>query len=306
MAIRFIRQPSDTPNVTNSDDARMVRYAYGGYDGFVLNRGSELSHTINGNIFKINSGVVVLQGYESELDSNGWELDVGSDSRYYSVYYEVNLATQTTAIKSVYNLSSYPDIPASDDLTQSANGIACLLLYQFRVMNNGITDVVKKVKAIPYFGIGYENGTLIAKIAEYASQDFSKGTIEERLNKLGFKSGTVSLTEGKSSENYVYRQGNFVYGRVVVGSMFTTTVGKTIFTLPVNFRPKNQFSFNAGMRVAIVSFSGSQVTTDYDYYTYVITFNTDGTVVVTNKLSNGKDGIINGYSMQFGFETNAI
>ena len=126
MAIRFIRQPSDTPNVTNSDDARMVRYAYGGYDGFVLNRGSELSHTINGNIFKINSGVVVLQGYESELDSNGWELDVGSTSRYYSVYYEVNLATQTTAIKSVYNLSSYPDIPASDDLTQSANGIACL------------------------------------------------------------------------------------------------------------------------------------------------------------------------------------
>lgn len=54
------------------------------------------------------------------------------------------------AIKSVYNLSSYPDIPASDDLTQSANGIAYLLLYQFRVVNNAITDVVKKVKAVQY------------------------------------------------------------------------------------------------------------------------------------------------------------
>lgn len=182
MAIRFIRQPSDTPNVTNSDDARMVRYAYGGYDGFVLNRGSELSHTINGNIFKINSGVVVLQGYESELDSNGWELDVGSTSRYYSVYYEVNLATQTAAIKSVYNLSSYPDIPASDDLTQSANGIAYLLLYQFRVVNNAITDVVKKVKAVQY------------SQTQFSETNNLLGDLDTNLNDLkqGLRNGEVT------------------------------------------------------------------------------------------------------------------
>ena len=35
MSIRLIRQESQTPNVTNHDDARMVRYAYGGFDGFV-------------------------------------------------------------------------------------------------------------------------------------------------------------------------------------------------------------------------------------------------------------------------------
>ena len=35
MSIRLIRQESETPNVSNHDDARMVRYAYGGYDGFV-------------------------------------------------------------------------------------------------------------------------------------------------------------------------------------------------------------------------------------------------------------------------------
>ena len=187
MAIRFIRQPSDTPNVTNSDDARMVRYAYGGYDGFVLNRGSELSHTINGNIFKINSGVVVLQGYESELDSNGWELDVGSTSRYYSVYYEVNLATQTTAIKSVYNLSSYPDIPASDDLTQSANGIAYLLLYQFRVVNNGITDVVKKVKGIPYYREdieALENGIKDGSVIAYKAKYSETAELSDNSNKI--------------------------------------------------------------------------------------------------------------------------
>ena len=35
MGVRLIRQNSNTPNVTNIDDARMVRYAYGGYDGYV-------------------------------------------------------------------------------------------------------------------------------------------------------------------------------------------------------------------------------------------------------------------------------
>ena len=33
MGVLFIREPSETPNISNSADARMVRYAYGGYDG---------------------------------------------------------------------------------------------------------------------------------------------------------------------------------------------------------------------------------------------------------------------------------
>ena len=40
MAIRLIRENSDTPNITNKDDARMIRYAYGGQNGYV--KGSRL------------------------------------------------------------------------------------------------------------------------------------------------------------------------------------------------------------------------------------------------------------------------
>ena len=75
MSVRLIRQNSDIPSVTNKDDARSLRYAYGGQDGFVQKTGAELSFTVSGNLLRINSGIVVLQGWESEIDSNGWAID---------------------------------------------------------------------------------------------------------------------------------------------------------------------------------------------------------------------------------------
>ena len=152
MAIRFIRQPSETPNVTNADDARMVRYAYGGYDGYVAGKGSELSYSADGNIFRVNSGVINLQGWETEIDSNGWEMTVDNvaGSRYYAVYYEVNLSTQTTAIKSSYDTAGIPNIAAGDDLTAVSAGTGRMVLYTFRAQNGAISDVQKVVRAIPY------------------------------------------------------------------------------------------------------------------------------------------------------------
>ncbi len=150
MAIRFIRRPSDKPTITNADDARSIRYAYGGQDGFVQHAGTELSSTVNANRFTINSGIVVLQGWESEIDSNGWSITVEnvSTKKYYSIYYEVNLAMQTAEIISVYDVSDYPEIDPGDDLTAVQTGIARLLLYRFTAQNGVISDVSKEVPAI--------------------------------------------------------------------------------------------------------------------------------------------------------------
>ena len=202
MALRLIRQNSDTPNVTNVDDARMVRYAYGGYDGYVKNRGNECGHEVNGNIFRITSGVLSLQGWESEIDSTGWEMtvDTVTSKRYFSVYYEVNGSTGTAQIKSVYDSAGYPPIDAGDDLTRTTNGIARMLLYNFTATNSVISDVVKKVKVI-----------------EYAVSKFQN--IEERLDKLGFKSARIYNTsfgsDGKTlvkgeQVGEISRQGNYV------------------------------------------------------------------------------------------------
>jgi hypothetical protein len=152
MGLRFIREPSETPNVTNADDARMIRYAYGGNDGCVKGKGSELSYTVNGTTFTLNSGIVSLQGYEVEVDSNGLTITIDnvSTKRYFSVWYEVNLALQTATIKSAYSTSGYPTVPVGDDLNAVSTGTARLLLYRFTATNGVMADVVKHVTVIKY------------------------------------------------------------------------------------------------------------------------------------------------------------
>lgn len=159
MSIRLIRQDSDTPNVTNHDDARMVRYAYGGYDGFVKNRGQEIGYAISGTAFVIQSGVINLQGWEVEVDANGVSIPTSTsvtNKLYYSVYLEVNCATDTAEIKSLTDPAGYPEIPESDDLTQNTIGVARLLLYHFTATSGVIADVEKMVNAIDYSNEKFE------------------------------------------------------------------------------------------------------------------------------------------------------
>lgn len=201
MAISMVRKPSETPNITNIDDIIPFRYAYGNQNGYVIGRGAEVSHTVNGNQFTINSGRLVVQGVESDIDANGVTLTIDSvsETRYYVVYYEINLATNTANIKlSNYSTTGYPTIDAGDDLTANSNGTARLPLYRFTAKSGAISGVEKVVKAIEYSGsalVGY---------------DISKGTVEERLEKLGFKQGSITLNSGfTATNNIILRQGNY-------------------------------------------------------------------------------------------------
>ena len=154
MSVRLIRENSDTPNITNKDDARMARYAYGGKNGYVQNYGNEVNHNVDGNVFTIGSGIIVLQGWEVVIDSNGWQLPLSSadaTKRYYSVYLEVNLALGGTAsIRSQQDTYNYPDIAAGDDLTQNTSGIARLELYRFTAAAGIISNITKVVSGLNY------------------------------------------------------------------------------------------------------------------------------------------------------------
>ena len=171
MSIRLIRQESETPNVSNHDDARMVRYAYGGYDGFVKNRGQEIGYAISGTSFVVQSGVLNLQGWEVEVDANGISIPTSAsvtNKQYYSVYLEVNCATDTAEIKSLTDPAGYPEIPESDDLTQNTIGTARLLIYHFTATGGIIADVEKMVQGISY-------------VDEIVAE------INQRLDEMGFK-----------------------------------------------------------------------------------------------------------------------
>lgn len=149
--ITMIR-PSENARVTNLDDITSIRYSYGNQNGYVINKGQQLSHTINGQNFIINSGRVVLQGVESDIDDNGVSIfiDSVSQTRYYVVYYNVNMATNNVSIESTFSTSGYPSVEFGDDFNQVSNGISRLPLYRFTATSGIISNVAKVVEPIKY------------------------------------------------------------------------------------------------------------------------------------------------------------
>lgn len=152
MAIKMVRKPTDTPNINNIDDIVGLRYAYGNQNGYVIAKGTEVSHSVNGSTFKINSGRLVLQGVEVDIDANGLDLQVDNiaTKQYYSVYLTVNLALNTVQIQFTVDTAGYPEITAGDDLTKNTSGIARLELYRFTAQNGVISEVSKLVQPIKY------------------------------------------------------------------------------------------------------------------------------------------------------------
>lgn len=229
MAISMVRKPSETPNITNIDDIIPFRYAYGNQNGYVIGRGAEVSYTVNGNQFTVNSGRLVIQGVESDIDANGIILTIDSVSeiRYYAVYLEVNLATNTSNIKVEFDTATYPNISEGDDLTVNSSGIARLVLYNFIAQNGVISGVNKVVKAIDYTGtalVGY---------------DTSKGTVEERLTKLGFSEDDI-IDLDNNVVGKVSRQGNYV-----IGELYSNFNENRFGVLPEKYRPKTNKTFGA-------------------------------------------------------------
>ena len=112
MAIEMVRIPSETPNISNTDDFVGLRYAYGNQNGYVIGKGQECSYTISGSKFKVNSGRLVLQGVECDIDANGVEITIDNvaTKKYYTVYLQVNLATNETKILARSDTTSYPTI----------------------------------------------------------------------------------------------------------------------------------------------------------------------------------------------------
>lgn len=152
MAIEMVRIPSETPNISNTDDFVGLRYAYGNQNGYVIGKGQECSYTISGAKFRVNSGRLVLQGVECDIDANGVEITIDNvaTKKYYTVYLQVNLATNETKILAMSDTSGYPTIESGDDLTQNTTGIAKMELYHFDATSGVISNVQKVMQSIKY------------------------------------------------------------------------------------------------------------------------------------------------------------
>lgn len=319
MAIKMVREPSDTPNITNIDDFVGLRYAYGDQSGFCSGKGSEISYSISGSSFTVLSGRLVIQGVECDIDANGVSIRVDNvaSKRYHTVYAQVSLSTMLVSILEVTDTAGFPTVNAGDDLNVVTMGTARLPLYGFISQSGVISGVEKRVFPIQYayqqvarLEQGLSNGEVIPKIAQYASSDTSKGTIEERLTKLGFRSGSVGFLGGSGSANYK-RQGNYVLVKIGIYSPRWETdsvlfTGGVLCTLPSEYRPLTQIISNIG---GIGADAPSLVRVSYSV---TLTIGTDGTVRISEPIhysriySEGERCRANSLDVTIGFEAPAI
>lgn len=114
---------------------------------------------------------------------------------------------------------------------------------------NGVTVTLSQ-KASEGFSISLSGTPINAKIAQYASSDEEKGTIESRLTKLGFRQGSIVLsnTQANIGGATLKRQGNYVLVNINIPNMMysSNVYGGVIGTLPEYFRPRQQQTYNIG------------------------------------------------------------
>lgn len=302
MSIKFLRAPSETPSINNTDDFVGLRYSYGDQSGYVKSKGSEIGHQVNGSTFRVLSGRIVVQGVECDIDANGYDVLVDSiaTERYHTVYLQVSLSTMTAQILQVYDTVSFPVVSPGDNLTSNITGTARLELYHFKSQNGVISQVNKLIKPIDY--IGHDLSVSTSKLQDQAVtedklaadsvstekiQDYSvtnaklSGAISKSklevgiLNDYNTSKGTIEerltslgFSEGNAtdlsgvSSVTLKKLGKFVICK------FTPTSSIVSFTLPVGFRPYSNIEAYSSLK-GVDSATGRRDT--YGFTKYVIT-----------------------------------
>lgn len=247
MSVNLIRKNSDTPNIRNYDDARLFRYIIQNRSGIILDYGDEVEMSKSGsNILHIASGEIVHQGWQVEISSGGFDitLDNRDSVEYYSVYLEINLSIasqQKAEIKFLKGNADYPVVNPGDDLTTTPTGTSRLLIaHVYLVPSSSTFTITREINYLRYYP-DYALESHHTTEADYASSDHSKGTIEQRLTDLGFKSGslTVSVSGGTASSptNSLVKQGQMT--QCMLNTYITGSTSSFSFTAtaPSQFRP---------------------------------------------------------------------
>ena len=307
MAIKMVREPSETPNINNIDDIIPMRYAYGGQNGFVIGKGNEISNSVSGLNFTVNSGRLVLQGVECDIDATGVTITIDNiaTKRYYTIYLEVNLGLNTATIKDEYDTATYPTIDAGDDLTENTTGVARLPLYRFTATSGIISEVNKVVESVKYAkDIKVENAFNSDNALKSITQDVDDNSTNiattefvtracNNVKNIVYGDIGVSISYTSISENSVKRQVNFVIGELTFEDSNATryTSGTIVIgNIPENFRPKT--TYNCYCIVSDWVASGS-------LRPYTCSISTDGNISVTSGTSAVR---AYSYSVKFAYE----
>jgi hypothetical protein len=98
----------------------------------------------------------------------------------------------------------------------------------------------------------------VSDIQALVGYDISKGTIEERLDKLGFKEGSVILSSNlTATRNELKRQGNYVLLHLTFSLVDKTKLSGSdnYFELPIGFEKKHDETDTNAMNDRVIYFS---------------------------------------------------
>ena len=237
--------------------------------------GDEAWDTVDSGNIIIENGEIKTNTVTSsfiKLTRSGW------NNNYQYSFLELNSSDETKV--------SLIDWKHNDNLKvrigYNSNAKAFTLLCPETIYLGGNTNSTENAVKI-------KGGTIYPK-SIYASADTTKGTIEERLTRLGFRSGVITFSNGSygsdkntdTASNGIFRQGNYVFGKISIQNKSEESLNEhketfknfmlneIIISLPENFRPKNTF------------------------YTALTAINTDGSTksILIEMTSDGKGKII--------------
>jgi hypothetical protein len=279
MSLRLVRKNSLEPNVLNSDDSRGLAYAGGGYNGIIKGFGQECPITLDSANSKvlIGTGEIIIDAWQVVF--SGENAIIYTTNYFYTVCLKIDLtdiASEKVTLLATPSSSGYPDTPIGQDLIKYTQGIAYLPLYNFRVVN-GVMNYVKLARTI-------ERG-LSKKATDFNAEEGSiKETfesIEERLTNLGFSEGSCVITNNfATTENYVKRQGNYVFGRIIFSSTIAAGEDTLIATVSEIYKPKVEEKAGAKYNTS----SGASISGIYN--NQYVGFNTEVDDIIVN--TNGE------------------
>lgn len=138
MAVKELRKESDIPNISKEDDYRAFKYATKDFNGVIQDFGNACSYSISDNVLHINSGEIIFNNEQWDIDGNGVDVVITKTqtTSFYCVGARKNMVTNEIEIGSFGYATRSGD---ADDIIKTNTNT--FWLYKVRMLANNITDV---------------------------------------------------------------------------------------------------------------------------------------------------------------------
>lgn len=268
----------------------------------ILDIGGKCTATVQSVInseatIKFNSGYIVICGRLIECeDGTTFTITVpssGTEEGKIILRYDLNLTGNDE-----FKITTKSGGLKQEDLNEKPlTGVYEFELYSYTATSSSVT-LERNITTIPTMNVALESlknniiNDFAAENKPLYNYDTSKGTIEERLTNLGFKSASVTVA-GALAANAIKRQGNYCICSIEKVVYVTTSTitnyfaeNKAVINLPYTAKGKSYVTIwikedeqLGRFLVCSIADGGRSVIVNNSYYTGAVSFNKNMTII---------------------------